>query len=59
MKVILSKILYYVGDFISKLMNYDCFAWLYPLYNRTMSLSCDLDKHGKIWKIAKRRKLRE
>lgn len=59
MKVILSKILYHIGDLISKLMNYDCFAWLYPLYNRIMGLSCDLDKHGKVWKIVKRRKLRE
>lgn len=56
MKVILSKILYYVGDFISKLMNYDCFAWLYPLYSRIMSLSCNLDKRGKVWKIVKREK---
>lgn len=56
MKVILSKILYHIGDLISKLMNYDCFAWLYPLYNRIMGLSCALDKNGKVWKIVKRGK---
>ena len=49
MNLILSKILYHAGDLISKLFYYDCFAWLYPLYSRIMSLSCNLDKDGKIW----------
>ena len=53
MSLILSKILYHIGDLISKLMNYDFFAWLYPLYNKIMGLSCDLDKDGKVWKIIK------
>ncbi|NDG52777.1 MAG: hypothetical protein EBY39_07115 [Flavobacteriia bacterium] len=57
MKLILSKILFLFGDLISKLLNYDCFAWLYPLYSRIMGLSCDLDKNGRIWKIIKKRKL--
>lgn len=59
MKLILSKILYYIGDLISKLFYYDCFTWLYPLYSRIMSLSCDLDKEGKTWKIIKKRNLHE
>lgn len=50
MKVILSRILFYFGDLISKLLNYDCFVWLYPLYSRIMRLSCDLDKDQKVWK---------
>ena len=54
MTLILSKILYHIGDLISKLMNYDCFAWLYPLYSRIMSLSCDLDKDEKVWKRIKK-----
>ncbi len=35
-------------------MNYDCFAWLYPLYSRIMILSCDLDKDEKVWKRIKK-----
>ena len=50
MKLILSKILYHIGDLISKLIYYDCFTWLYPLYSRIMTLSCNLDKDEKIWK---------
>lgn len=59
MRLILSKILYYFGDLISKLFYYDCFGWLYPLYSKIMILSSDLDKDGKIWKIVKKRKLHE
>ena len=59
MRLILSKILYYFGDLISKFLYYDCFSWLYPLYSKIMILSSDLDKDGKIWKIVKKRKLHE
>ena len=59
MKLILSKILYYIGDLISKFLYYDCFSWLYPLYSKIMILSSDLDKDGKTWKIVKKRKLHE
>lgn len=59
MKLILSKILYYIGDLISKLFYYDCFSFLYPLYSKIMNLSSDLDKDGKIWKIIKKRNLHE
>lgn len=53
MRLILSKILYHIGDLISKLFYYNCFAWLYPLYNRIMGLSCNLDKDAKVWKYKK------
>jgi len=59
MRLILSKILYYIGDLISKFLYFDCFSWLYPLYRKIMILSFDLDKDGKIWKIVKKRKLHE
>ena len=49
MKIILSKVLYYVGDLVSRLLHFDCFSWLYPLYSKIMLLSCDLDKDGKVW----------
>ena len=50
MTLILSKILYYIGDLISKLLYFNCFTWLYPLYSKIMILSSDLDKDAKIWK---------
>lgn len=59
MRLILSKILYYFGDLISKLFYYDCLSWLHPLYSKIMILSSDLDKDGKTWKIVKKRKLHE
>ena len=59
MTLILSKILYYIGDLVSKFLYFDCFSWLYPLYRKIMTLSCDLDKDGKVWKIIKKRKLHE
>lgn len=59
MKLILSKILYYIGDLVSKFLYFDCFSWLYPLYRKIMILSSELDKDGKIWKIVKKRKLHE
>ena len=63
MKLILSKILYYFGDFISKLFYWKSFrllsGLLYPIYNKVMILSSDLDTDGKIWKIVNKRKLHE
>lgn len=55
MKLLLSKVLYYLGDLISKLFYYvpisKCFSWLlYPIYSRLMIWSMDLDPFGKIWK---------
>jgi len=63
MKLILSKILYFIGDCISKLFYWRFFkclsGFLYPVYSKVMILGSDLDKDGKIWKIVKKRKLHE
>ena len=54
MKLILSKILYYIADLISKSFYYDFFCkmskFLYPIYSKLMIWSSNLDKNGKIWK---------
>ena len=50
MKVLLSKILYYTGDLISKFLFFDCLSFLYRPYNKIMLLSARLDKDGKVWK---------
>jgi hypothetical protein len=50
MKLILSNILYYCGDLVSKLLCFNSFGWLYPLYRKIMILSSKLDKNGKVWK---------
>ena len=63
MKLILSKILYYIGDLISKLFYYNFFCkgarFLYPIYSKLMNWSMDLDENQKIWKIIKKRNLHE
>lgn len=52
MKTILSLILYYIGDIISRLFHrYDFLAlYLYKPYNKIMTLSVDLDTKNKVWK---------
>jgi len=50
MKLILAYILYYLGDFVSKLMNTELTGWLYPVYNKLMIWSSELDDDGVIWK---------
>ena len=54
MIVLFSKILYHIGDFISTLMYWRMFrllsGLLYPIYNKVMIWSMDLDKEGKVWK---------
>lgn len=39
---ILSWTLYWLGDFVSKPMHYLDWAWLYPVYNRLMCWSTDV-----------------
>jgi len=53
-KLFLSHILYYIGDFISRTLMRAGIG--YPLYNRIMLLSSDLDTEGKLWKTVKPRK---
>jgi len=50
MKTILSKVFYYMGDFVSKFLYWECFGWLYPFYNKLMIISVKLDKGRKVWK---------
>ena len=51
MRLILSRILFYIGDTISNLLY---FEWLgivlYPVYKTLMIWSSELDKDGVIWK---------
>lgn len=58
-KIGLSKILYYIGDFISKFLRWSAFSFLYPVYRKIMLWSCDLDKDGAVWKRVEKRKLHE
>jgi hypothetical protein len=55
MKLILSKILYFIGDSIAKLFYYKFFCRLsfifYPIYSKVMILSMDLDEENKVWKV--------
>lgn len=50
MKLVLAYILYYLGDLVSKLLIWDFFSFLYPMYNKLMLWSNDLDTEHKIWK---------
>jgi hypothetical protein len=59
MKVILSKISYCLGHFVSILIRCGFLSFLYPVYRKLMLWSCDLDRDGKVWKIVKKRKLHE
>ena len=42
--------LYIFGDLVSKLLYYDHFIKLVPVYNWLMLKSVQLDEHEKIWK---------
>ena len=50
MRTFLSKVAYYLGDFVSYFLYFDCMSWLYPAYNKIMNLSLRLDKDKKVWK---------
>lgn len=54
MRLISSRALYYIGDFISRLFYWRLFrlfsGLLYPIYNKVMLWSMDLDKDGKVWR---------
>jgi hypothetical protein len=52
-KTMFSWILYMVGDIISKLLQYNCLSFLYPVYNRVMVISSELDTTNKIWTVPK------
>jgi len=50
MKLLLAHILFYFGDFVSKIMYLPLTGWLYPVYNKLMIWSSNLDDDGVIWK---------
>ena len=50
MKTVLVYILYYLGDFVSKLMYWDSLSFLYPVYNKLMYWSSSLDDNNVLWK---------
>jgi len=50
MKIILIHLFFWLGHFVSKLLRLGAFSFLYPIYNKLMIISSDLDDSGKIWK---------
>ena len=51
---IISWSLYWLGDLVSYPMHYFDWAWLYPIYNRLMIASVDVQDWAKIdgpWEI--------
>jgi len=58
MRIVLSKILYYIGDIISRTTMVLGDGYGYKLYNKVMLWSVDLDTEGKVWKyvIPKKKK---
>jgi len=53
MRILLSKILYYIGDIISRTTMVLGDGYGYKLYNKVMLWSVDLDTEGKVWKYVK------
>ena len=51
MKILLSKVLYHMGDLISKFLRFNCFSFLYRPYNKIMLWSAQLDDKGEVWNI--------
>ena len=58
MKLLLSRIFYVIGDLLSITIMRWGDGYGYPLYNKLMLWSVDLDTHGKIWKFVKNKKAR-
>lgn len=51
MRLLLSRILFYIGDTISNLLYFEWMGIvLYPVYKKLMICSSELDKDGVIWK---------
>jgi hypothetical protein len=53
MKLLLSKILYTIGDIISRTTMVWGNGYGFNAYNKIMLMSVDLDNEGKIWKHVK------
>ena len=58
MKLLLSRIFYVIGDWISITIMRWGDGYGYPVYNKLMLWSVDLDTHGKVWKFVKNKKAR-
>lgn len=56
MRLLLSRILYHIGDIISLTSMRFGDGYGYSLYNKIMLLSVDLDNKGIIWKKVKQKK---
>ena len=56
MKLFFSKILYTIGDVISKTTMAWGYGFGYSFYRQVMLWSCNLDTEGKIWKYIKPKK---
>ena len=39
---LISEVLFYIGHWISAPMNYFDWAWIYPIYNKIMLYSCNV-----------------
>lgn len=54
MKLIIAHICYFLGDNISKLLDWDIFvSVIYPVYNTLMCWSIELDTNNVIWNKTK------
>jgi len=54
MKLIIAHICYFLGDNISKLLDWDIFvSVIYPVYNTLMCWSIELDTNNVIWNETK------
>jgi len=56
MRLLLSKILYYIGDIISRTTMEWGDGYGFKVYNKIMLWSVDLDINGKVWKYVKPKK---
>jgi hypothetical protein len=57
MRLILSYILYFIGDIISRTFMFSQYG--FKIYNKIMLWSVDLDHDGKIWKHVQPKKTRK
>jgi len=53
MRIVLSYILYLIGDIISRTIMFWGDGYGFKIYNKVMLWSVDLDNKGKIWKYVK------
>ena len=56
MKTYISTIFYFLGDSISKLLQYNITSLIfYPIYRRLMLISISLDKNNIVWENAEKK----